>query len=319
MDFETKNNELRKTIKEKLSPYIIGDCCLLSLPYRHINVGDFLIWQGVECFLKELGVKCVYRAPTLEFNRKRINPDVIILLNGGGSFGDTWESAPKTWRKIIKDCPDNKIIILPQTVFYSDKEKLLSDADLFNRHKNLILCARDNRSYETLKQYFCSNTVLLVPDMAFYIPYDELQKYQKPKVKNTGKDLFLKRNDKEYNNGIDYSHIPQNNIDISDWITIVKHPMSFFILRMLWQLKSKVSCVLGIIDIYAYYFFKSDMIKKGVTFVDKYDKVFATRLHAAILCCLLHKPFTLVNNSYGKNSCFFETWLTNLDDAEFYA
>ena len=318
MNFETKNNELRKIIKEKLSPFITTDCCLLSLPYFHTNVGDFLIWQGVECLLKELSVKCVYRAPVLEHNRKRIPPKATILLNGGGSFGDTWENAPTNWRQIIKDCPDNKIIILPQTVFYSDKEKMLSDADLFGRHNNLILCARDNRSYEILKQYFHLNTILLVPDMAFYIPFDELQKYQKTKTKNTGKTLFLKRADKEWNEEIDYSHVPQHNTDIGDWITIDKQPLSFYVLRKLWQLRSKIPFIQKIIDIYAYYFFKQDMIKKGVDFVSKYDKILATRLHAAILSCLLHKPFAIFNNSYGKNSCFFETWLTDLDEARLY-
>ena len=320
MNFETKNNELRKIIKEKLSPFITTDCCLLSLPYRHTNVGDFLIWQGAECLLKELSVKCVYRAPILEYNQKRIPPKTTILLNGGGSFGDTWESAPTTWRQIIKECPDNKIIILPQTVFYSDKEKLLSDADLLGRHNNLVLCARDNRSYEILKQYFHSNTILLVPDMAFYIPYNELQKYQKTKIKikNNEKTLFLKRADKELNTDIDYSHVPKDNIDISDWITIDKRPLSFFILCKLWRLRSKAPCFQRIIDIYAYYLYKNDMIKKGVEFISKYNNVFATRLHAAILCCLLHKSFVLFNNSYGKNSSFFETWLTDLDNVMFH-
>ncbi|MCL1946971.1 MAG: polysaccharide pyruvyl transferase family protein, partial [Chitinivibrionia bacterium] len=312
MNFEDKNVELRKIIKETLSKFIKGDCCLLGLPYFHTNVGDFLIWEGVERFLKEHNVNCIYRAQVFKYERNRISENVTILLNGGGNFGDVWEGWQGLLRQIINECPNNKIIVLPNTVFYSDKEILLADAELFGRHKNLVLCARDNKSFETLNNYFHYNTILLVPDMAFYIPYNFLRKYQKTNIKNAGKTLFLKRIDKELNKNIDYSRFLQDDVDIADWITIDKQMFSFVILQKLSRLSQRIPAFSKILDLYAYHFFKRDMVKNGVKFINRYEKILTTRLHAAILCCLLRKHFVLFDNSYGKNSSFYETWFSDL-------
>jgi pyruvyl transferase EpsO len=316
MNFREKQDILKRIIQKELSPIITYDCCLLGLPYYHKNIGDFLIWQGVEIFLKELNIRCKYRATISTFRQEKVSTDDIILLNGGGDFGDVWEEPQEFRRRIVKEYPNNKIIILPQTVFYSDKEKLLYDANAFSKHSNLIICARDKISFETLKLYFSSNTILLIPDMAFYIPSSDLQKYHK-KLEN--RVLFLKRNDKELKINNDYSKCYQDrNVDTSDWSTMNKKIFSFFILRSLFWLNRRISIFSELIDKYAFLFFKSEMIRQGVKFISKYRKVYATRLHGAILCCLLGKPFVLFNNSYGKNGNFYETWLDDIDSVEFY-
>jgi pyruvyl transferase EpsO len=59
------------------------------------------------------------------------------------------------------------------------------------------------------------------------------------------------------------------------------------------------------------------MIREGVKQISKYENIYSTRLHVAILSVLLEKPFVFFDNSYGKNSAFFETWLSDLDGAKF--
>jgi pyruvyl transferase EpsO len=325
LTFEEKNNELKSIIQKSITPFITGDCCLLGLPYYHTNIGDYLIWHGVELLLKELKIKCTYRSPVFRYEKKHITKKSIILLNGGGDFGDTWEEVQIFRCKIIKEFPNNKIIILPQTVFYSDKNKLLSDADLFNNHKNLILCARDNRSFGILKQYFSSNTILLVPDMAFFIPYNYLKKINK-NIVNTDRQLCILRNDKELNKNIYSSeyfinNTYKDNLDISDWITIDNLKFSY-LEKLVYQKNKnikneKINNL--IIDLYSRHYFKAKIIKAGTQQLSKYNKVLATRLHAAILCCLLRKPFILFDNSYGKNYEFYKTWFNNLNGADFYS
>ncbi|WP_302323746.1 polysaccharide pyruvyl transferase family protein [Bacteroides congonensis] len=51
--------------------------------------------------------------------------------------------------------------------------------------------------------------------------------------------------------------------------------------------------------------------------MSNYDKVYTTRLHVAILSILLGKTFVFFDNSYGKNKFFYETWLKDIDDANF--
>ncbi|MDR2409321.1 MAG: polysaccharide pyruvyl transferase family protein, partial [Bacteroidales bacterium] len=238
-----------------------------------------------------------------------------IFLHGGGNFGDVWYETHQFKEKIIISYPDNKIIILPQTVWYTDKRLLLHDVNIYSAHKNLTLCARDKSSYDLLKQHFTQNTVLLVPDMAFCIPPEQLKKYQ---GKQSGKDLFLKRIDRELNSKINYTDfiVDKKNTDISDW-PAMKKVYTFLLRCFLWiflRLSRKIHSVFPeLTDLYAFFFVKPHMIKIGVKFVSKYNKIYTTRLHAAILCCLLNKPFVLFDNSYGKNLSFFETWLSDLD------
>ena len=53
MNYQEKITDLRKKIKDKLSPLIDNDYVLLDLPY-HKNIGDILIWAGEIEFLKTL-------------------------------------------------------------------------------------------------------------------------------------------------------------------------------------------------------------------------------------------------------------------------
>ena len=69
----------------------------------------------------------------------------------------------------------------------------------------------------------------------------------------------------------------------------------------------------SIIDLYAFYILRPQLIRKGIEFVSQYREIYTTRLHVFILSILLGKSCTIIDNSYGKNSSFYETWLKNVD------
>ena len=323
--------QLSKIIDERLLPVIkkntkTYECIYLDLPY-HTNIGDTLIWHGTEHFLKRAGLKCLYKTSFLVYSEntmkkiiKRSNAPpykkTLIFLHGGGNFGDLWEIHHNFKKEIIKNYLDNPIIILPQTVSYSDVNKIKTDSKLFAQHKNLTICARDKRSYQILKNNF-QNEIVLVPDMAFCIPLNELKYFR---VKQENKTLLLKRNDIELNNTIDYlKFIPEKEIDIRDWPSIEKRMISSYFMEKIFVLNRKASNQFShFTDIYASYFYKRSLIKAGVKFISKYNKIYTTRLHGAILSFLLEKPCILLDNSYGKNSTFFETWLSDSDVIQFF-
>jgi pyruvyl transferase EpsO len=311
MLFPEKLALLRKEIERNLFELITADYWLLDVPYYR-NIGDILIWEGTEQFLKKTGFRCIYKASHYTFKQRTIGGDTIILLQGGGNFGDLWPQHHNFKRKIIESYPENRIIILPQTVYYTDKDKLLSDAALFANHKHLTICARDSRSYAVLKEYFPNNSVLLVPDMAFCISPNTIKRFQK---KPQDKTLFLKRKDKELNNGIEYSQYTGEQFDAFDWPPMERKTISLYLLQRLLGASRRFPVLFPeLTGVYASLFFKPAMIKAGVRFLSKYSKIYTTRLHGAILCCLLGKPFVFFDNSYGKNSDFFETWLSDLDE-----
>lgn len=93
-----------------------------------------------------------------------------ILIHGGGYIGTIWPYSDELLQKIMKLLPDNKIVLLPNTVFYSDDEdgeKWLENArKVYNSHDNLTLCVREKVSYDrALRLVDNSEKVKLIPDM----------------------------------------------------------------------------------------------------------------------------------------------------------
>ena len=165
-----KIKELRNKIIYTLIPLIDSDYIFLELPY-YSNVGDLLIWKGEEDFLKQVEYKCLLRSSFHTFSFPNISANTIILLQGGGNWGDMWdgEKTPHSFRRrIAEKYPNNKIIVFPQTVFYKNEKIAHYDAELFGKCKRLTICARDNVSYNYLRSIY-TNDIILLPDMAFCI------------------------------------------------------------------------------------------------------------------------------------------------------
>ncbi len=309
-EFNKKIEELKGKIYSSLEHIITSDYVLLDLPY-HDNIGDVLIWEGEESFLRTLPHKCLFKSSKQTFKYRQVSKEVVVLIHGGGNFGDLWREMQEFHIEIVKLYPENPIIFLPQTVHYEDKMNLLSDSEELAKHNNLIICARDNNSYEILKKNF-KNNILQVPDMAFCINYKKLRKRI-----SIDKDIFfLKRTDREVSRSIDYSEIIKKEGDIitGDWPTMDN---DFVIQTMLFKLRSPRNPVPIITDRYANYIYRPYVIKLGVDLLSSFKYVYTTRLHGAILCILLGIPFSFINNSYGKNSSFYHSWLSDCKEIEF--
>lgn len=311
MTSQEKIQQLKEYIHNSLAHLIDSDYVLLDVPY-YTNIGDTLIWEGTKHFLKEIPHKCLYTASVETYRYRPLPPDTVILLQGGGNFGDLWRRHQDLRLEVIRAYPNNKIIILPQTVFYKDDAVFQDDAKIFNSHNNLYICARDTVSFEYLQQSLTCN-LLLVPDMAFCISSKLLKKYSK---KEGDRTLFLKRNDPEFCQYDFNSHITEDEamLDTCDWPTMEQQfKTKTYLDKLLWH-KERLG---RLSDIYADKIFRPFQVKKGIEFVSQYKKVYTTRLHVAILSLLLDKEIVFFDNSYGKNSSFFDTWLTDVENITF--
>lgn len=309
-------NVLRENIKSTLTPLINNDYILLDLPY-YSNIGDTLIWEGTKEYLETLPYKCLYYASKDSFVYRKLPKNVVILLQGGGNFGDLYRLHSEFRKKIIELYHDNKVIILPQTAFYEDRHKLIIDAEFYSQHKNVTICAREQYTYDLLKKHF-KNEILLMPDMAFFI---NLKKYKLGK--ETGKVLYLKRIDKEFSKNDEKIEIPKN-AEIHDWPT---YEHSFHKEKIVETLYCKFRRLLSILrfpnriiaklnDWKRNYFYRRFYVQLGIDFLSPYSLIFTTRLHVMILSVLLHKKLHLINNTSGKVINFYNTWLTDIDDIE---
>ncbi|WP_019205564.1 polysaccharide pyruvyl transferase family protein [Limosilactobacillus ingluviei] len=103
--------------------------------------------------------------------KKCITKDDIVVLHGGGNMGDLYKTAEQQRQCIVRNLFEYKIIILTQTTNYSDSkygEFLLKRTQkLFNKCKDLTLCARENRTFEFMKVNFPKSRVVFIPDIVF--------------------------------------------------------------------------------------------------------------------------------------------------------
>lgn len=157
---------------------------------EHDNVGDHLITLSELKFLeKNFKDYKIYEVTDIEFLKfhskikDKIGKQDILLITGGGYAGSLWlYNGENNIRKIINEYPDNRIIMLPQTVYFEENERgnieYIKSKKIYSSHKNLILCARERASFDvfvTLKG--TTDGVYLIPDMAlFYRVVSDIEK-----------------------------------------------------------------------------------------------------------------------------------------------
>lgn len=294
-----------RIIESTLVPLMKSDYIFIDLPY-YSNIGDTLIWKGTETFLSKLPYKCLGKASFQTFQFPKLSEDVAIIMMGGGNWGDLYAPHNQLRREVATRYPNNRIIVLPQTVYYQSARNARNDAKVFHKNKNLIICARDKYSYHFLKAFGFSKNILLLPDMAFCIDTEGLKKMGKHVI---GKDLLFQRVDKEKANVAKaLSLLKDGMYDISDWPLYEGNDIR---LEKLFELIKQGKFTEA--DLYATTSYMPNRVKEGVELISQYNKVFSNRLHGAILSVLLEKEVFIIDNSYGKNRHYYETWLINTE------
>lgn len=175
---------------------------LCGVPH-HSNLGDHAIYIAEKELIKEkfpeyelqivdevFAEKCVKRIKTY------IADEDILFLQGGGNLGNQYKVQESGRRSIIENFPNNKIVLFPQTMYFSNdengKEELKKTKQIYNSHNNLYLMAREEITYLQMKEYFPNAKVFFTPDIVTI-----LNETKEP-LKREGA-LFLVRNDVEKN------------------------------------------------------------------------------------------------------------------------
>ena len=226
----------------------------------------------------------------------------LAFLNGGGNLGDLYGLHQKFREKIISKYLNNKIIILPQTIYFESNDNYNRCCEIFSKHKNLYIYTRDKNSFELAKKM--SNFVYLSPDMA--------HKLYPIKYKNKAdkESIFIKRKDKELlndNYNIDTKALV---IDWCDILGIHNYIISAFIrlnkLLSIFNIKFTHKFLVKLWIKYANF-----LVKKTVKVLSRYDVIYTTRMHGHILACLMDKENIVFDNSYGKNSNYIKQWTSS--------
>lgn len=100
----------------------------------------------------------------------------IIICQGGGNMGNLYPFADAFRIMITKNFNKNKIVIFPQTVYFTSddagKKALKKCQKAYNSCSRLIMCARDSKTYKLMKEYF-SAEIIKMNDIVSYLDSSE--------------------------------------------------------------------------------------------------------------------------------------------------
>lgn len=314
MNFIEKKRELAAIIKRDVIPLIDDDYVLYGLPYYN-NVGDTLIWNGELELLKNVPHKCIGVCGWDDYPETKLPENAVILITGGGYFGDVWRRAWNNVLNGIRPNKNNKIIIMPCSIFYDDPEIRDRDATYLEQFPNLVILARDKVSLEIAKKHF-NNEARLVPDMAFCMNEKEILKYATKKPsKNT---LLFMRGDKELVS--DSISIQESTYDTGDWLPMQDPALERPFNRLDYRGSQLLFFSKNLRECYTEWLYKvlyrRIMTKAGLKQLSDYRKIYTTRLHAMILGLMLGREVFFIDNTYGKLSSFYNTWLKDCDTVQ---
>ncbi len=288
----------------------------LDIPL-HLNVGDLLIYKGTEQFFKEQNYKVLARRTdksSLKYveETRSLPADTIILLHGGGNFGDLYVHHQRLREAVVKKFPNNKVVFLPQTLHFEDHDELVKSGNIIRSHKDLTIFCRDERSFKIFKEHFCDN-VVMCPDMAHAL-WGVFPNQERASVPN--ETLWMIRKDIEGGKVSGDIDLPSAN-EYEDWEDICSDK-DRKMLKMLERTerinKTFSSGLIGTSSIWENYTDK--LVTRVNNYFMSYDTVVTSRMHGHILCCLLGVKTKLLDNSYGKNSGYYQAWTKDVPECE---
>ena len=206
--------------------------------------------------------------------KKNINKDDIICLTGGGNLGDLYPKYEAIRRLIIKTFKKNTIIVFPQTYTYGStiysKRQEENSKKIYNSASNLILMAREEKSFNKMMKQYPNCKVLLTHDIVLSLNY--FNKY------DHGDTIGLcLRNDKE----------KIINKDIENKIVeVCKNPK---ILSTTKELKYRVTNEN-----------RRELVENTLKEFSKNRLIITDRLHGMIFAYITNTPCICMPNSTGK-------------------
>lgn len=304
------NDIIMKELKSKLLSVndIIKSKKIIYLDYPvHHNLGDMLIYLGTLDFFHKNHYLIVSQFSYHDYSIKKIynvlnlNPNATIVFHGGGNFGDLYPWHQKFRERVIEEFTHVQIIILPQTIFFEDRNTMLDSCRRMKTHANLHFLVRDKHSFYLAQQF--TENVYLFPDMAHQL-WDESSILGIKKKKSKG-TLSIERKDCEAIIGASESSF--------DWDCL----LTFFDLKFesifIKLLNIKFLSSNGLFFSKIWELVCCEYCKKGIHEINLYDIIKTNRLHGHILSLLMSKKSIVINNFYGKNYNYIDVWTKNSD------
>ncbi len=297
---------LQRQYLEVLAPLVPQGVpvALVDFP-NHANVGDSAIWWGEECLLQRLGIRPAYTCDLHTYSRealaRALGEEGVILIHGGGNLGDIWPHHQAFRERVIGDFPGHVIIQLSQSVQFHSPEGLARARRVFDAHPRLTLLCRDRHSLAFVREHFRCRAEL-APDAAFFLDLRPWRGVADHQV------MYLARSDVEAPaasvalDGCRVLRADWLGEPRSAWIRLADALTSQLVRRPSLEplLRRPVSR--------SYPRLARERVRRGCRLLSRGQVVVTDRLHAHVLALSMGIPHVFLDNNYGKNRRFFETW-----------
>lgn len=287
---------------------------LINFP-NHSNAGDSAVWLGERASLRRLGQQIIYQASWASYRRddlaKVLGENDVILINGGGNFGDLYQHNQEVIRgRVLRDFRMTRTIQLPQSIWFQKSENLARAKSLCENHNNFTLMVRDLQSLNFAKEKLSVPT-LLCPDMA--LAMGPLPRAREPRADI----LWLARADIEAS-GYEAPK-GERDVEVVDWLTqlpdedrwsgsarfmnaINQH------LHQVAQRENSGSAPGRMLLAATFTSMAKSWAGRGCSVLSRGKVVVTDRLHGHLLSMMMDIPHVLIDNSYGKVRSMYETW-----------
>ena len=172
-----KLNETEAYIREwKNLMFPLGNKYYVIGTPEHSNIGDSAIAIAELLFLKKT-VQDSSRVKEITFHEMWKYHQILergsrnschFFWHGGGNMGDLWFEEESFRRRFIVNQYAAKPVIFPQTLFYSDtpqgRKARKESIEVYNVPE-VTLVAREQKSYEKMKEIYPQAHVMLTPDI----------------------------------------------------------------------------------------------------------------------------------------------------------
>lgn len=317
----------------------IGDAenvAILDAPNQR-NVGDTLIWLGELAYLRQLGYTITHVSDLLGYDagalRRDLPPGGVVLLHGGGNFGDIWVGHQAFRERVARELPDYRLVQLPQSILFSDPDRAATANDLLSQHPDFTLLLRDSLSIERARQQLPALSIRFCPDMALGFE-PPLQKHG---VQRARELLVIARADRESASGlhsVDPSWASPLPLHITDWWADASEPLSWrlaravtrvnsFLVRAARKTRSVTRLSLPAPRVpqrwlrFALETLNQCNIDYALELFSSAKGVAVDRLHAHVLAGLLGIPHVILDNSYRKLGAVYDDYTGRLDTARY--
>lgn len=276
-----------------------GFCVVFIAVPEHGNLGDQAIVYSQRKFFTDYGLgEHIVEIPSHRYLscfheiKKCIQDKDLIVIDGGGNMGSLWLHEEHKMQHIVQNFSNNKIIIFPETIFYSEdsngQEELKKSVRIYSAHSNLHICAREKTSYDLMKKFYPTINILFVPDIVLYLNQKQQNSSREGAILCFRSDKEKKVNDEKINQII--AELKLRGLGIKEESTVIPEDVSKETREQ--KLNEKWSS------------FANAQI------------VITDRLHGMIFAVITGTPCIALNNSSGKVKGVYQ-WITNLSYVQY--